>query len=379
MKKILSIIKKTFKWLFIALIFSVIIGICYFYMQTKLPKSFSEMGAYDQKAFTLLSKIYKIDRETPDSLWDNTWQFHKKPLILISKRKERSFFYQSIYLINMSAHKDMKNYEKVDLPKEMGLNDVYVTRWYNKNILLNFFANFYFLDPNGRFNTFDSSPTGNEYFAFSIFPNQFDANKVSQVFPYFLPHEAFHLYQYKHQWQYDKRDKEPYGEDIDNYPHLPEHYELLKKEYQLLDSVAFKNIDNLDLLKTIMKEWVSVREQRYAKWPQLKKETNSETIEGTATYIEEKLHQSGIHQYSSILAATDDNTGKYLQSLYFSNYLDFATEVNPQVLERKLSYDKGAVLGLILDKLDPKWKEKIGKTDNTGTMPTLYDLIKKSL
>jgi hypothetical protein len=378
MKAAITFITKGLKWTFTGVSVGLVGTSIYFYAQTIAPKSFQEMPEQDKKSFTYLSQIYKVDKSTPNQLWNKSWEFHKKPLVLISKKKEKDFFYQTIYLINMSAHQNMKDYEKVEFPKEMDLEDVYVTRWYNINILLNFFANFTFLDPSGRWNLFDETRSGNEFFSFNTYPTQFDTNRVFTVMPYFLVHEAFHLQQYKEKWLYDKTDQAPYGEHIDNYPYLPEHYALLKKEYDLLDT-AFENLDNTSTLKNTMQQWVEIREQRYAKWPQLKKETNSETIEGTAKYLEEKLHQLGMFPHSPILAATDDHTGKFLQNLRFSDFLKFAMEVNPQILERYLAYDKGAVMSLILNELDPLWKEKVGKKDDTGTMPTLYELIKIAL
>lgn len=81
-------------------------------------------------------------------------------------------------------------------------------------------------------------------------------------------HEDFHIYVQKN-WSYDQNGKDY----IDIYPVCKEHFDLLKKEYILLDrGIKTNDLEQLDL---IMRKWVEIRNKRYKKWPQLIGETNS--------------------------------------------------------------------------------------------------------
>lgn len=369
----LLFILKTIKWTIIVLVSSTILFGVYFYFQTETPESFEKMSSQDKKTFKYLSKIYNVFEKNPEKIWDANYQFQKEPLILMSKESERGI-HQSIYLINLSSQIDTSKYQKVTFPKEMNLNDVYVTSWFGFNeTLFNWYVNFNFIDINGK-----------NVLAFGVNPNQLIDNSVELQFPYFMPHEAFHEYkQVRNGWLYDQiLEAQGYGESIKNYPHNKEHYDLLTIEYNLLHNAVNQFSDKDALLKT-MTEWVKIREQRYSKWPNLRRETNSETMEGTANYIEVKLYEAGVHKYNPLRSKANPNPNDkftYNGQYQFNEVMDIIKK-RPSIayaLERNMSYDKGATIALILDIIDPQWKNKIGKIDG-DKMPTLYDIIKKKL
>lgn len=270
----------------------------------------------------------------------------------------------------MSSIIDTSKYKKVSFPSHLNLNDVYVTRWYGIEMIIQWFINFNFIDIKNR-----------SVLAFSVNPNQLKDNTPFTVFPYFMPHEAFHEYkQMRDGWLYDNVELgEPYGEFIENYPHTNEHYTLLRKEYDLLDD-AINQLSNKQQLSETMNKWINIREQRYKKWPNLRHETNSETMEGTAMYVEQKLYEIGIYPIPSWRAINKEENPNIFKQYKFSDVMNMVDKY-PNLassLERRMSYDKGTALSLILDVLDKNWKNKVGKTQN-GKMPTLYDLVKKSV
>jgi len=363
---------KSVKWLFIIIASFILLITIYVLIQTETPESFEKMSSQDKKTFQYLSKIYCVFEKEPEKVWDKNYLFHKEPLILMSKKNERGV-HQSIYLINFSKLIDTSKYQKVSFPKEMKLNDVYVTRWFGffetfKNWLINFsFVNI----------------KNHSVLMFGVNSKQLIDKSVNLPFPYFMPHEAFHEYkQIRNGWLYDNlnKEKQGYSEYINNYPHNKEHYKLLKQEFNLLQN-AVDQISNKDRVSKIMNEWINVREKRYTKWPELRKETNSETMEGTAKYIEVKLYEAGVYSVTSLRAKSNPKNRIIYNGQYKFNEIMDIINKKPSlayILERDLSYDKGATLSLILDVIDPNWKNKIGKLDN-GKMPTLYELIKKTI
>lgn len=367
--KFIRFVLKIFKWSFILLVSVITLFFIYFLIQTKKPNSYNEMSSQDQKTFTYLSKIYFAFEKNPEKIWDSSYQFQKEPLILLSKKAERGI-HQSIYLINMSSMIDTSKYLKVSFPANMNLNDVYVTSWYGIKILPQWFINFNFIDIDNK-----------SVMAFSVNPNQLNENTPFTIFPYFMPHEAFHEYkQMRDGWLYDSFGTDDiYGEHIENYPHTKQHYTLLREEYSLLDS-AINQLSNKQQLLAIMNKWVQVREQRYKKWPNLRHETNSETMEGTAMYIEQKLFEAGVYPIPSWRAIAKEGNSNLFEQYKFSQVMDMVDKYpnSASNLERRMSYDKGTALALILDVLDKDWKNKVGKIENKK-MPTLYDLVKESV
>jgi hypothetical protein len=367
--KFIRFVLKFFKWSFIFLASALALFFIYFLIQTKKPDSYDKMSSQDQKTFTYLSKVYSAFEKNPAQIWDNTYKFQKEPLILLSKKAEKGI-HQSIYLINMSSMINTSKYQKVSFPAHMNLDDVYVTSWYGIKLLPQWFINFNFIDIDDK-----------SVMAFSVNPTQLKEDNPFNTFPYFMPHEAFHEYkQMRDGWLYDNPEiNELYGEHIENYPHTKEHYTLLREEYALLDS-AINQLSNKEQLAATMKKWIEIREQRYKKWPNLKHETNSETMEGTAMYIEQKLYEAGIYPISSWRAIANEENPTVFEQYKFNQVMDMVDKFpgSASNLERRMSYDKGTALALILDVLDKEWKNKVGKVQNKK-MPTLYDLVKESV
>jgi hypothetical protein len=363
MLKINSIMKKPSTYLkrisivFVLIIFA--ITVC-FVLQVHTPTNFDEMDSNDQEMFTRLYKINKVFDESSQFVWDAEYRPQKEPIALLPKSSKIGFT-KCIYLINATPYIDTTKFKKVTFPKEMKLEDVYVAKWYNYQLFYHWFENFGFIDLDKK-----------RILSYGVMPNLL-VNDCHLAFPTLMVHESFHFYE-QSKWHFEGFDKQnPVAKEIENYPYNKSHYGLLKKEYALLD-LALLQLGNKELLGNTMREWVKIREARYAKWPQLEQETHTETTEGTAFYVEQKVAQLSAASGSKIRDAKRMNS--YQGCTTFSKALDtMIKEDKVSYLIHNLSYDKGRSLSLILDILSPKWKSEL----RTRDMPTLYALVKQNL
>lgn len=348
----MKFLKKLLKIAAIILIALLVLLLLFILLIKKTPNSeYSQLDVTDKKMFDELTQQYQTFQKSPEQIWASSYHYDKEPLILVRSQKNKSIW-RYIYLINASKYIDTKKFKKINFPGNPYLDDVYVTKSLG-NLSLEYWLP----------STFTYTSLKNrEILAFKYYPELFDHEKSFPNFIYFSMHEAFHL-NVQQNWTYDK-----YGDRIDNYPYNQENFNLLRKEYELLDR-GLQTKDTAQL-NAVMKEWIDIRNQRYKKWPQLLKETNSEAIEGTAKYIE--------YRYSALIGEPKqlitDNTGK---TISFSQALEgvLKSEKHHYLLERWVSYDKGAALCYILDKLDPLWKNKIEDSPNHKGK-TQYEIIK---
>ncbi|MCS3529578.1 hypothetical protein [Chryseobacterium sp. JUb7] len=349
----MKFIKKLLKAIAISLVLLIGSVLLFIILIKKMPEGeYSKLDPTDKKMFDELTLQYKTFHEKPDQIWTSSYHYDQEPLIVIRSQKNK-FIWRYIYLINASKYINTKKFKKINFPGNPYLKDVYAA-----TSLGNLSGEYWFP---GAF-TYSFLKDKN-VLAFKYYPELFEKEGSFPDFKYFSMHEAFHIYAQK-DWTYDKEGKD----HITNYPFNKEHFDLLRKEYSLLDK-GLKTSDTTEL-NMIMKEWVKIRKKRYKKWPQLINETNSEAIEGTARYIE--------YKYSDLIGKTrpfiTDNSGKVIS---FSQGLEMILKdkANYSFLTRTASYDKGAALGYILDKLDPLWKNKIEDSpSHKGLTP--YEILK---
>ncbi|MFP3835604.1 hypothetical protein [Chryseobacterium sp. SIMBA_028] len=346
LKKIAKLIAITFITVIASVfIFTIIIK--------RIPaEKYNQLDQTDKEMFDELTVQYKIFNQSPDHLWTSAYHYDKEPLILIRSDKNKSIW-NYIYLINASKLIDTTKYKKIHFPNNPYLTDVYATTSLGLTSLEYWFPSAF------TYTTLDNK----QVLAFKYYPELFKKEFTFPDFKYFSMHEAFHLYAQKN-WLYDHNSKDY----IANYPYTKEHFNLLDKEYALLDK-GLKTTDP-EQLDIVMKQWVEIRNIRYKKWPQLLGETYSEAIEGTARYLEYK-YSDMINEPRYFITNNNGDIISFTQGLQL-------IQKNPEsysFLERNASYDKGAALGYILDRLDPLWKNKIEDSTNHKGL-TQYQILK---
>ncbi|OOE98484.1 hypothetical protein [Salinivibrio sp. IB643] len=295
----------------------------------------------------MLNELDALFSFPPQDIWNNQYVLQDHPIILVSKKKWN--IYSTIFIVNKPDNYDSVWLKKVDTSPYQNISNLYSTRWYDLSTLLwRFIANFT-----------NTMIEGKDALVFYYSEGSFLINDNRGAgFSQFMSHEAFHLYHQK-RWNYDQNG----NEFIAQYPHNHEHYQLLAREMTLLDQ-ALDNLSDKNVLKSTLRDWVAIREKRYQQWPQLVAETNSETMEGTATYVE--LKPFLLYYDEMFVPAANDTV------LSFNDYFNWIiSSNNHHLLERRMSYEKGLALCLILDQLSETWKQTLGEN-----APTLYALIK---
>ncbi|WP_207636868.1 hypothetical protein [[Clostridium] dakarense] len=317
---------------------------------------YEEFDSVDKKMFEQLSSIYKYFNENGDKLWSDEYKLNEKPLILIRTNKDKGIMRKYAYAINVDGIENSIFSKKMTMPKSLNLPSIYRVSKFDTSMISTWMPS--------NFGTVNID--GQNIFYFKYSPKMMENPDLYFDFSSFLLHESFHTYNQK-DWTYDKND----GEYIENYPVNKENYALIGLEFKLLDKCMETN--NKEEIKSYLKQWIAVRAYRYEEWPQLKAETNTEAIEGTARYIE--------YKYSDLTGGklrvlANKEKPYYVTFSHAFNCIADGIAESPSYLERPMKYETGSALGLMMDKIDINWKQDIEDSkDKDGE--TQYEILKK--
>lgn len=317
--------------------------------------NYNNFNSVDKEMFNKLSDIYKEFDKNGDKLWPD-YDFEKMPLILIRTYKDKGILRKYAYAINVEGMKDGIFSKEVTMPKDLDLPKVYRISSLDPQLFKSFMP--------GNFGTIDVK--GQKVFYFKYYPKMIENPDLYFDFSSFLLHEAFHTYKQEN-WEYDKND----GEYIESYPNNKENYALIGVEFSLLDKALETN--NKEDIEKYLKDWTIIRTYRYEKWPQLKNETNTEAIEGTARYME--------YEYSKLTGGkltvlANKEAPYHVSFIQAFNYIANGEAESPEFLKRPMRYEVGSALGLLMDELNINWKSQIeDSNDNPGE--TQYEILKK--
>lgn len=323
------------KWATGLVVFSLLIGasVTALAIYRALPADeYSGLDEIDRTMFDQLAAQYEVSSTASQKIWTETYRYDQEPLVLIRTDIDRSVVSRYTYLINMSDFVDTSRMRQVSFDQYPTLSDVHVSNTFElTNVDLLLPANF----------TVDTIGD-REVLLFKCNPAMFsDAPPDGLPFDLFSMHEAFHVNK-QFDWTYD----EDAGDRIFDYPYTDEHFRLLQAEYAILGRVEVALEDTepdrarLDILAT---DLAHIRAARYARWPQLSAQDNTEAIEGTAKYVER---------------AYQITQGVRPQPLNFAGALDilWSDPDEQSILERTAGYYTGAQLGFLLDQIRPDWK-----------------------
>lgn len=319
---------------------------------------FESLDTTDQRMLQELSTIYKNFETSSNNLWDETYHFETKPIILIRSNKDGGIIRKEAYALNVKNMEDSIFAKEIKIPKSLQLPKVYrVSRFDFKTFSAWMPINF------GKV-----SMNNDDVFYFKYHPKMLNNPDLYFDFPSFMLHEAFHTYKQK-DWVYDIKEKGGGTTHIENYPKTAENYALMGLEFKLLDQAMLENIP--ETIKQYLYDWSLLRKYRYEKWPQLKEETNTEAIEGTARYLE--------YRYSKLSGGKLTVLAKKEEPYHvtFTEAFDFIANGQAEsatFLERSMQYETGAALGLLMDKAKIPWKTEIEDT-STKRGKTQYKIL----
>ena len=317
---------------------------------------YDSLDQTDKEMLTELSLICKNFNHNSDKLWDKNYKLSEKPIIVVRCNKSNGIIRKQAYAINVKALENSIFSKKIDIPASMELSSVYriskfdlstISAWMPVN--------------------FDTIKIAEEdVFYFKYYPKMMENPDLYYDFSSFLLHESFHKYKQK-DWTYDKNQ----GEYVKDYPVNKENYALMGLGFKLLDKCMESN--DINQVKNNLREWTIVQTYRYNKWPELQKETNTEAIEGTARYLEYKYSiLTGKHL--TVLAKKEEPY--HVTFIQAFQYIANKQAESRSYLERPMKYETGAALGLIMDKLNMKWKTEMEDNKNHKGK-TQYEILKE--
>lgn len=296
--------------------------------------------------FKELSAQYERSAAHPEQVWTEDFHYEKQPFLILRTAKAKSAEWRYAFLVNMGSVVDTSGMSKVELPGMPLLDDVRVSKTFGLTApWLHFPANFTDIELNGT--TLE---------AFKFHPGMFDEKAPGNAdFRHLSAHEHFHVVvqgidpEAKSSWKYDDAGY------LDQVPTSRAHDRLLRAELAALDEA--RGATDPARARAAASDAVRLRLARQSTWPELRKQDGIETIEGTATYFENKINGGDVLRDPSSLIALLDQYGD-------------------SIVDRDLYYWTGASVGGALDSLRPGWKDELMASAASRNGPTLFDLLR---
>lgn len=314
--------------------------------------NYQSMDTVDKEMFNDLSNIYKQFEINKKNIW-NGFNFEKEPLIVIRTFNDKGIIRKYSYAINLGGIENSIFAKKINMPEFINLPKVYRLSSLYPNLITTMLPN--------NFGTIEIDKIKTIYFKY--YSEMITNPKSNHDFSSFLLHESFHICKQK-EWTYDK-DSE--GSIVFDFPNNEENYALMGVEFLLLDKCL--ETDNKEDIEKYLKDFITIRTYRYDKWPQLKTSSNIEAIEGTATYLPEKINSL----MNGRLIENNEEMIKYSDVL---KYLSNLNQISIITFEKSIYYNTGSSLGFIMDELGIDWKYNIEDSkDKDGK--TQYEILKE--
>lgn len=350
--------KKSIKLILVVLIICIGFFLGNLILNKTYHTKFESLDTTDQRMLQELSTIYKSFETSSNNLWDETYHFETKPLILIRSNKDGGLIRKEAYALNVKNIEDSIFAKEIKTPKSLQLPKVYrLSRFDLKTFSAWMPINFGTVSINN-----------DDVFYFKYHPKMLSNPDLYFDFPSFMLHEAFHTYKQKG-WVYDVEEKGGGTTHIRNYPKTAENYAVMGLEFKLLDQAMLEK--KPEIIQQYLYNWNILRKYRYKKWPQLKDETNIEAIEGTARYLEYQYNKLNGGKLT-VLAKKD--APYHVTFMEAFNFIANGQAESPTFLKRTMQYETGAALGLLMDKANIPWKTEIEDT-STKRGKTQYEIL----
>lgn len=318
---------------------------------------YSSLNDMDKNMIKQLSQVYKTYDNNSKDIWKEGYNFNNIPLVLTPVNKDRGMLHAYSYVVGVDKLENSIFSKKIEVPKEMNLPPIYRVSFLSPYLLKTWMpVNFLF------------SEIGNQHVTlFKYNPLNAKTMNTEKSFKYFLMHEVFHEYRQVHLWKnvdnlssnifIDKRNKDQ--------------YQLLLLEFSILDKA--NEISNRDELINVLNDYVTVREHRYDKFPDMKQEKQVETLEGCAQYVE--------YIYASLVGDTVKPPftvdGKVLgfKDVFTKETLDNFVKGSGLngFMDKNLYYYVGSLEGVLLNKLHINWKDRVESNE------LIYDVMKEEI
>lgn len=326
--------KKTLKGLIVLPV--VIIGLMVVGLAANKIKSnnFNKLSTLDQGMLLDLSETHQMYRENKEDIWGSSYDFSKVPLILTPVSRDKGIWHTHSYAVGIPEMGGSIFAEKVIFPDTLRLDTVYRVSGFHPRLWPTWLP----------FN-FTFASVGNTHSLFMKYSEQnFEENSGLHEFKYFLMHEAFHEFHQVRLWE----NVNNMNSSIWGVERSAEMYQYFMTELSILDAINQEK--NPEILQIILLDFITLRNHRYEHWPFMKQEMTPETLEGTATYIEEK--------YKRLLWGDDFELSMTFTDFFLGSAFKNAIEngVISGFIDKDIYYSIGANLGLAMDLIGLDWK-----------------------
>lgn len=318
---------------------------------------YSSLSNMDKSMIKQLSQIYETYNNNSGEIWKEGYNFNNIPLVLTPVSKDRGMLHAYSYIVGVDKLENPILSKRIEVPKEMNLPPIYRVSFLSPSLFKTWLPiNFTFSDIGTQHVTL-----------FKYNPSNATNMNTEKSVKYFLMHEVFHEYRQVPLWKnvenlsssilIDKRNKDQ--------------YQLLLLECSILDKA--NEISNRDELINVLSDYVTAREYRYNKFPDMKQEKQVETLEGCAQYIE--------YGYANLVGDTvkppltvngevvefkDIFTKETLENFVKGSGLN-------GFMDKNLYYYVGSLEGVLLDKLHINWKDRVESNE------LIYDVMKDEI
>lgn len=192
----------------------------------------------------------------------------------------------------------------------------------------------------------------------------------------FLTHEAFHYYM-QDDWSHSGRFRTD-ALTGKNLTLLGEQYKVLQKIYDILvKKQDAHTTPDKSTLQALAKEYVAVTDKRFqADASHMKEETQAETEEGVATYVDMKAAKL-IGYDLQIMQFPDKNDDSKVDILPFDSIVPALQSGagDSSIISTNIVYHSGALLCQLLDALEvPDWQDTLNHQTNEHHI-TLYQVL----
>lgn len=336
----------------IALISIIIISAIIF--NKLINTKYDSLNNMDKKMLKQLSQVYEIYNNNSKDIWKEDYNVKDIALILTPAQKENGIFHLYSYVLGVDKLKNSIFSKEIETPKELNLPPIYRVSFLSPTLFKEWFPiNFRFADMDN-----------NHVAAFKYNPESTEAGDNEKAFKYFFMHEVFHEYRQVPRWK-----------NVDNLCssiYIPERnkeaYQLLITELAILDKAD--EAETKEELRSILTDFVMLRDFRYDKFDYMKEEKKVETLEGTAQYIEYKY--SSLVQ-DKLMPPITVNGEKYKFIDVFNEKILKAFVNLNGFMDKDLYYNTGAIQGVYLDKLEVEWKNRVENNE------LVYDILKDEI
>ncbi|AFS77502.1 hypothetical protein Curi_c04270 [Gottschalkia acidurici 9a] len=315
---------------------------------------YQSLNDMDKNMLKQISQVYETYNNESQNIWKEGYNFNNIPLVLTPVNKDKGMIHAYSYVIGVDKLEKSIFSKRIEVPKEVKLPPIYRVSSLSPSLIRSWIpANFSFKNIGEQHVTF-----------FKYNPTTIQTSNTERSFKYFLMHEVFHEYRQVPVWKnVNELSSSIYVEERNK-----EQYQLLLTELSILDKAWATS--NKNELINILSDFITIRDDRYSKFEYMKQEKSVETLEGCAQYTEYK-YSNQVGDIVTPPLTANGKTYKFTDVFSKKSLQDFTSKSSLNgFMDKDLYYYVGSLEGMLLDKLQVNWKDRVENNE------LIYDVLR---